>query len=113
MEYGDCLKNMSNILFNLGVDEGELAWQHLAICSGLDTNLFFDSYETDINIAKNIDEMCLSCPVAKICYDHGVENSEDGVWGGIYLSSGSIDKSKNIHKTPEVWKRIKKKNVHR
>ena len=27
----------------------------------------------------------------------GVKNNDYGVWGGIYLSAGSIDKSKNIH----------------
>ncbi len=40
------------------------------------------------------------------------ENNEYGVWGGVYLSSGSIDKSKNLHKTQESWKRLKKKNVY-
>jgi hypothetical protein len=28
------------------------------------------------------------------------------------MTSGSIDKSKNLHKTAETWKRLKKKNVH-
>lgn len=98
---------MSNILNNIGVDPNDLDWFHLAACSGMDTNLFFDKYESDINIAKNIDQACLSCPVRKLCYQAGVENKEDGVWGGIYLNSGSIDKSKNLHKTPEIWKKLK------
>ena len=38
----------------------------------------------------------------------GQTNNEYGVWGGIYLSAGSIDTNKNIHKTPDVWKRLKK-----
>ena len=101
---------MSDILSNLGVDEQDFEWYHLAICSGMDTNLFYDKYEADQNIAKNIDAMCLTCPVSKICYNSGIENSEYGVWGGIYLSSGSIDKSRNIHKTQDTWKALKKKN---
>jgi hypothetical protein len=101
---------MSSILNDLGIDKEEFDWFDLAICRGMDTNLFFDKYETDINIAKNVDEACMSCPVAKICYETGLENDEYGVWGGVYLSSGSIDNSKNTHKTLDFWKRIKKKN---
>jgi hypothetical protein len=78
----------------------------------MDTNLFFDKYESDINIAKSIDEACLSCPVIKICHDSGVENSDYGVWGGVFLNSGSTDKSRNAHKTKDVWKRIKEKHVY-
>jgi hypothetical protein len=103
---------MSNILNDLGIDKDSFIWQDLAVCRGLDTNLFFDKYEVDINIAKGIDEACLSCPVLKMCYDSGVKNNDYGVWGGIYLNSGSIDKSKNIHKTQDTWKRLKKKNVY-
>ena len=102
---------MSSILNDLGVDQEDFNWQHLAICRGMDRELFFDIYETNINIAKNIDEACLSCPVAKICYETGVANNEYGVWGGVYLNSGSVDNGKNIHKTPEVWKRVKKKHA--
>jgi hypothetical protein len=101
---------MSSILNDLGLDKDEFDWFDLAICRGMDTNLFFDKYETDINIAKNIDEACMSCPVAKICFQTGVNNSEYGVWGGVYLSAGSVDNSKNVHKTAEVWKRIRKQN---
>lgn len=102
---------MSNILNDLGVDTEDFDWWHLAVCRGMDTNLFYDKYEADANIAKSIDEACLSCPVMKMCYQSGVENSEYGVWGGAYLSSGEIDKSKNLHKTPEVWKRLRSKGV--
>ena len=101
---------MSNILNDLGIDKQEFEWFDLAICRGMDTNLFFEKYETDVNIAKNIDEACLSCPVSKMCYDSGVENNEYGVWGGVYLNAGSVANSKNTHKTPEIWKRIKKHN---
>jgi hypothetical protein len=103
---------MSDILNNLGVDEEDFDWFHLAICRGMDTNLFYDKYESDPNIAKNIDEMCISCPVVSICYQNGRENNEYGVWGGVFLNSGLIDKSKNLHKTSEIWKRLKKLNVN-
>lgn len=103
---------MSNILNDLGVDPDKFEWYDLAICQGMDTNLFYDKYEIDINIARNIDEMCLSCPVIKMCYEAGIEKDEVGIWGGVYLNAGSIDKTRNMHKTPETWKRLKKKHVH-
>ena len=111
-ESGSCQKSMSSILDNLGVDQEDFEWFHLSICRGIDTNLFFDKYESDVNIAKSIDEACLSCPVIDLCYKNGTDNNEYGVWGGVYLNSGSIDKTRNLHKTPEIWKRLKKKNVH-
>jgi hypothetical protein len=103
---------MSSILDNFGVDKKDFEWYHLAICAGLDTNLFFDKYENDINIAKNIDEMCLSCPVINICHEYGKANNEYGVWGGIYLSAGSNDKLKNLHKDKNTWKRLKNKHAN-
>ena len=103
---------MSNILNNLGIEKEDFQWYDLAICRGMDTNLFYDKYEVDSNIAKNIDEMCLSCPVVSMCFESAQENNEYGVWGGVYMTAGSIDKSKNLHKTPEIWKRLKKKDVY-
>lgn len=101
---------MSNILNDLGIDLQDFDWYHLAACRGMDTNLFYDKYEADVNIAKNVDQACLSCPVSKMCYESGVENDEQGVWGGIYLNSGTEDKARNLHKTPLYWKTIKAKN---
>lgn len=101
---------MSDILNKLKSDEDFIKWWDLSACQGMDTNLFFDKYEIDPTIANAIDQCCLSCPVMKMCYESGVENNEYGVWGGIYLSSGSIDKMKNIHKNKDIWKIIKKKN---
>lgn len=103
---------MLNILDDFGVDYESIRWWHIAACQGMDTELFFDKYENDINIAKNIDEACLSCPVISMCYQQGVENNEYGIWGGVYLNAGSIDKSRNIHKSPDTWKRLKKNHVH-
>ena len=102
---------MSDILNDLGVDVEDLDWWHLAVCRGMDTNLFYDKYEIDVNIAKNIDEACMSCPVIKMCYASGVENNEYGVWGGIYLNAGSTDRARNVHKTPDIWKALRKKHA--
>ena len=76
---------MSNILNDLGIDEDDLDWFHLAICRGMDTNLFYEKYESDANVARNIEEICFSCPVMKMCYESGVDNNEYGVWGGVYF----------------------------
>jgi hypothetical protein len=104
---------MSDILNDLGIDSEDLDWWHLAVCRGMDTNLFYEKYELDVNTAKSIDEACFACPVSKLCYQSALDNNESGVWGGIYLNSGSIDKARNVHKTSEVWKKIRKKNdVH-
>ncbi|MGV2433401.1 MAG UNVERIFIED_CONTAM: hypothetical protein LVQ98_09255, partial [Rickettsiaceae bacterium] len=43
-------KSMSNILNDLGIDEDDLDWFHLAICRGMDTNLFYEKYESDANV---------------------------------------------------------------
>lgn len=102
---------MSDILNDLGVDKDDLDWWHLSVCRGMDTNLFYDKYENDSNIAKSIDEACMSCPVIKMCFDSGVNNKEHGVWGGVYLNSGDIDKSKNLHKTKESWNRLKSYDI--
>ena len=104
---------MSNFLNDLGIDKEDFNWWHLAVCRGMDTNLFYDKYEIDPKIAKNIDEACLACPVLKICNNYGTKNNEYGVWGGVYLNSGVPDKTRNLHKTPEVWKRLKDKDVHK
>lgn len=108
--YGSFQDNMSKILNSLRLDKDSLQWQDLALCLGMETNLFFDSYETDPNIAKSIDQACMSCPVIAMCYKYGTESDNYGVWGGVYLSSGTPDKSKNSHKTKEVNKRLK--NLH-
>lgn len=99
---------MSSILNDLDIDPDNFDWFDLALCRGMDFNLFFDKYEVDVNIAKSVDEACATCPVMKMCYQAGVENNEYGVWGGVYLNSGAVDNSKNTHKTKEMWKRLKK-----
>lgn len=105
--YGSSQQNMSKFLNSLGIDKDLLQWQDLALCLGMETNLFFDAYETDVNIAKSIDQACMSCPVIAMCYKYGTESDNYGVWGGVYLSSGTPDKSKNSHKTKEINKKLK------
>lgn len=98
---------MSSVLSVLGIDPEELEWQDFAICGQMDTNLFYDEYESDVNVAKMIDQACLSCPVMAQCMMSGIDNNEWGVWGGIYLVSGKQDKNRNSHKTEEVWEEIR------
>ncbi len=81
-------------------------WQDEALCSGLDTNKYFDIYEEDQEAAKQVDRMCLACPVIKECFDFGVSTESWGVWGGIYLTDGRIDNIKNSHKSEEKWYKI-------
>ena len=50
----------------------------------------------------------MHCPVVKQCYAEGVRGKEKGVWGGIYLNLGRVDHDYNKHKTPEIWKALKK-----
>jgi hypothetical protein len=69
---------------------------------------FYDNYETDKELAKQADQVCLHCPVIKMCHEQGVMNKEKGVWGGIYMDLGRPDKQYNSHKEPEIWKQLKK-----
>ena len=82
---------MSSILSNLGVDEEDFDWYDLAVCRGMDTNLFYDQYEADPNIARNIDEMCLSCPVLskrpkcseEMSKNYESDNEDEDKWDNI------------------------------
>lgn len=103
------MSEAASALTILGIDLDDLEWQDLSLCPGMDTNLFYDGYESDENVAKMVDELCLSCPVMKQCLERGIENNEWGVWGGIYLTSGKQDINRNSHKTPDVWEQIREK----
>ena len=100
---------MSSILEYLGIDPDDFAWQRLANCNGMDTELFFDKYESDEQVAKIVDDVCLSCPVMKVCLKAGMDGSERGVWGGIFLVNGNPKNDKNLHKTQEVWNEIRER----
>ena len=77
-----------------------------ALCNGMDYRRFFEDYEENPELAKNIDSLCMSCPVIAECFKKGVSSESWGVWGGVYLIDGKIDKQKNAHKDKVVWNRI-------
>lgn len=104
---------MSNtILDELGIDPQDLRWYHLAICNGsvtsVNNDIFFDVYESDRIAAEQTDQMCIHCPVAKQCLTYAVENKMTGVWGGVYMNNGNIDRKFNSHKTSDIWKVLKR-----
>ena len=78
-------------------------WKDNGKCLGMDTNLFFDKYEEDQSIAKSVDHICQKCTVNHQCFAWGISNKEWGVWGGVYLKDGKIDKEFNTHKTSDEW----------
>jgi hypothetical protein len=92
----------------IGIDEQDLKWYHLAACNNMPINWFYDDYETDVELAKQVDQICMHCPVIQQCHAEGVQNKEKGVRGGVYMDLGRPDKQHNAHKEPEVWKRLKK-----
>ena len=103
------MSSSRSLLEQLGLDEEEVEWHNLALCQNMKTEMWFDAYESDQEVAKAVEEVCLSCPVIKDCFFEGAAG-QIGVWGGVYWNgSGKVDKSKNSHKSEEVWNRIQKK----
>jgi len=78
-------------------------WKDNARCLDYDTNLFFDKYEEDELLRPAIDKICFSCSVSKMCFAVGVSQKEWGVWGGVFLESGSISKEFNKNKNKQDW----------
>ena len=98
-----------NLLDALGIEPEDFRWEMLALCNGMDTNLFYEKYESNQNTAKQIDQMCLHCPVMKQCAKKGMDG-QTGVWGGVYWNgAGRPDNARNEHKTPEIWEEIKER----
>ena len=61
--------------------EEKMDWMTLAACRGIGSELFFQTEEVDIEIAKQI---CDLCPVRKLCLEYAMSNRiEHGVWGGM------------------------------
>ena len=52
----------------IGIDELDLKWYHLAACNNMPINWFYDDYETDKELAKQVDQICMHCPVIKQCH---------------------------------------------
>ena len=82
-------------------------WREQGLCARLDTEEFFEKYETSVKgdtlDAHETDAFCQSCPVNQTCLATGVSGKEWGVWGGVYLKDGKIDKEFNSHKTKQDW----------
>jgi len=78
-------------------------WKDDATCLGLNTNLYFDQYEEDVNTRTIVDAMCKVCPVAKICFAVGITGKEWGIWGGVYLEGGDISREFNSHRSKQDW----------
>lgn len=83
-----------------------MRWQDKAACIDMDTNLFFDKYEEEVDIRPAIDGLCSGCPVNKHCFAVGVSLKSWGVHGGVYLKEGLPDKEFNLHKGPSDWYNI-------
>jgi hypothetical protein len=98
---------MSSVFDVLGLDAEDLEWQDLALCEGQEISRFHEGYESSPRIAKQTDQMCLSCPVQRMCLQAGIENNEYGTWGGVYLTNGKVDEAKNSHKTQDIWEQIR------
>ena len=79
------------------------AWKDDASCLDMDVNDFFENYEEDLEVRADVDSICQSCPVRRICFANGISNKEWGVWGGIYLENGKINREFNRHRTKEAW----------
>lgn len=78
-------------------------WKRSASCLNYETNLFFDEYEEKENLRPAIDKICSECPVARQCFAVGVSQKEWGVWGGIYLEAGKINREFNRHRSKQEW----------
>lgn len=99
---------MPSIFETLGIDPQDAKWYHLAACSNMPINWFYDDYESDKNVANQVDQICLHCPVIDICYEEGIRNKERGVWGGVFLDLGRPEKTINAHKDAKHWKKLKR-----
>ena len=89
------------------LDDDELEWYHLSVCRGMKTNYFYEDYESDPLFATVMDGICLSCPVRALCLKEGIENNEWGLWGAVFLNNGKADKTRNAHKTDDIWEQVR------
>lgn len=97
---------MQSILQQLKIDPENFSWHDLASCKNFSFNLFFEEYESNKTIAKQVDLLCWHCPVQKECFTAGTQNKEIGVWGGFYLINGEVDGNKNAHKELQLVKEM-------
>jgi hypothetical protein len=78
-------------------------WEQEAICIGEEVNLFFDDYEEDLEVRKDVDSLCSMCPVARECFAFGISTKGYGVHGGVYLENGKVSREFNRHRSKEEW----------
>jgi hypothetical protein len=78
-------------------------WIDEAICKGDEVNQFFDDYEEDLELRKDIDSLCAMCPVARECFAFGISQKSWGVHGGVYLETGKVSREFNRHKSKDDW----------
>jgi hypothetical protein len=78
-------------------------WKDDAACLGFDPQLFFETYEENIEIRASIDEFCADCPLMRKCFAVGVSQKAYGVWGGVYLENGKPSREFNKHRTKQDW----------
>jgi len=95
-------RDTRSLLEQIGIDPRDFEWQQLAACDNYPVNLFFEDYERDPITATQVDNLCLSCPVAKECYQLGVSTRSTGVFGGFYLANGEVAKARNAHKDEQM-----------
>lgn len=69
----------------------------------------FDNYDYGGLYAQEADNLCITCPVVKECFEAGFKG-EHGQWGGIYWAgNGKPDVRFNEHKTPEYLDEIQRR----
>lgn len=83
-----------------------LQWSEMAMCLEQNPDDFFENYEEDLVIAKQVDSLCNTCPIQQTCFGIGATKKEWGVWGGVYLEDGKISDQFNAHKTREDWRSL-------
>jgi hypothetical protein len=91
-------------------------WQEYALCAGIvgkrkpngdADDPMFDGYESSVDVARAVDEMCSRCPVRLPCLVDGLDTKSYGVRGGVYLTNGEMDKERNAHKSAEDWEEVR------
>ena len=80
-----------------------MSWQDSASCKGMDTNIFFDIYEENLEVRSTVDAICFSCPVKGECFEDAVRLESWGVHAGIYLEDGKPSQEFNDHKDSQTW----------
>jgi hypothetical protein len=64
-----------------GLHNGDLDWQHMALCAETDPDAFFPDLGESTKAARQI---CGDCPVRLRCLEHAITNNEQhGIWGGL------------------------------